>query len=87
MSDEESTDKLSEPAELRVTRSPKSLTTEQAAAVLGVSCPTVIRLIEAGKLDTHMVGNVLAHREATAARRKAALDDMAHEAEELGLYD
>ena len=78
-----------------VLRSPENLTTEQAAAVLGVSRPTVIRLIEAGKLDAHVVGthrrltlgNVLAYREASASRRKAALDDMTQEAEELGLYD
>lgn len=39
-----------------VLRSPKDLTTEQAAAVLGVSRPTVIRLVEAGKLPVRMVG-------------------------------
>ena len=39
-----------------VLRSPDDLTTEQAAAVLGVSRPTVIRLIEAGKIPARMVG-------------------------------
>ncbi|MCB0975638.1 MAG: helix-turn-helix domain-containing protein [Actinobacteria bacterium] len=74
--------------------SPENLTTEQAAAVLGVSRPAVIRLIDAGKLDAHLVGahrrltlgDVLAHREASAARRQAALDEMTQVAEELGLY-
>lgn len=78
-----------------VLRSPDDLTTEQAAAVLGVSRPTVVRLIEAGKLPARMVGthrrlslgDVLAHREASAKRRSDALDEMAREAEELGLYD
>jgi excisionase family DNA binding protein len=78
-----------------VLRSPEDLTTEQAAAVLGVSRPTVVRLIESGKLPARMVGthrrlslsDVLAHREASAKRRNEALDDMARDAEELGLYD
>lgn len=78
-----------------VLRSPEDLTTEQAAAVLGVSRPTVIRLIEAGKLPARMVGthrrlalgDVLVHREASAAKRRTALDEMTKDAEELGLYD
>lgn len=78
-----------------VLRSPEDLTTEQAAAVLGVSRPTVVRLVESGKLPARMVGthrrlslsDVLAHREASAKRRSESLDKMAREAEELGLYD
>jgi excisionase family DNA binding protein len=78
-----------------VLRAPEDLTTEQAAAVLGVSRPTVIRMIEAGKLPVRMVGthrrltleDVLDYREASAARRRKALDDMVGEAEDLGLYD
>jgi len=77
-----------------VVRSPEDLTTEQAAAVLGVSRPTVVRLIESGKLPARMVGthrrlslgDVLAHREASARRRAAALDEMTREAEELKLH-
>lgn len=78
-----------------VLRSPEDLTTEQAAAVLGVSRPTVVRLVESGTLPARMVGthrrlslaDVLAHREASARRRTEALDRMAREAEELALYD
>lgn len=78
-----------------VLRSPAELTTEQAAAVLGVSRPTVIRMVEAGKLPARMVGthrrlalaDVLAHREDAARRRRAALDEMTRQAEDLGLYD
>lgn len=78
-----------------VLRSPEDLTTEQAGAVLGVSRPTVVRLVEAGKLPARMVGThrrlalseVLAYREASAKRRHRALDEMAREVEELGLYD
>lgn len=78
-----------------VLRSPEDLTTEQAAVVLGVSRPTVVRLVESGELPARMVGthrrlclrDVLAHREASAKRRGDALDEMARGAEELGLYD
>jgi len=78
-----------------VLRSPENLTTEQAAAVLGVSRPTVVRLIESGKLPARMVGthrrlslsDVLAHRDASTKRRTEALEEMTREAEELELYD
>lgn len=78
-----------------VLRSPDDLTTEQAAAVLGVSRPTVVRLIEAGKLPARMVGShrrltlgdILTYREASTTRRRDALDQMTRQAEELGLYD
>ena len=78
-----------------VVRSPEDLTTEQAAAVLGVSRPTVVRLIDAGKLPARMVGthrrvalvDVLAHRQSSAGRRRDALDQLTRQAEDLGLYD
>lgn len=78
-----------------VIRSPDDLTTEQAAAVLGVSRPTIVRMIDAGRLPARMVGthrrltlrDVLAHRETSARRRGEALDDMARRAEDLGLYE
>ena len=78
-----------------VVREPNDLTTQQAAQILGVSRPTVVRLIESGKLRAHMVGthrrvtltDVLEHADATARNRRQALDDMVREAEDLGLYE
>ena len=78
-----------------VLRASQRLTTEQAAAVLGVSRPTVVRLVDTGKLHARMVGthrrlalaDVLAYREASVRRRRDALDEMARDAEDLGLYD
>lgn len=78
-----------------VLRSPDNLTTEQAAAILNVSRPTVVRWIEAGKLPARMVGthrrltlgDVLAFRDQSTKRRRQALDEMTRQAEELGLYD
>lgn len=78
-----------------VLRSRQTLTTEQAAAVLGVSRPTIVRMVETGRLPAHMVGthrrlalsDVLAHRETSEKQRTEALDAMAREAEELSLYE
>lgn len=77
-----------------VLRSSDDLTTEQAASVLGVSRPTVVRMIEAGKLPAHKVGthrrlalvDVAAYREQSDGRRRDALDRMTRHAEELSLY-
>ena len=77
-----------------VLRSPEQLTTEQAAAVLGVSRPTVIRLVETGKLPARVVGthrrlvlgDVLAYRDASAVKRRTALESMTHHVENMGLY-
>ncbi len=71
------------------------LTTEQAADILNVSRPHLIEQIEAGALPHHMVGthrrlrllDVLAYRDRLDAKADQALDAMAAEAEDLGLYE
>lgn len=71
------------------------LTTVQAAELLNVSRPHLIKQIEAGGVPHHMVGthrrlklvDVLAYRDRLAAKANEALDAMAAEAEELGLYE
>lgn len=70
-----------------VTVAPQSmtLTTQQAADLLGVSRPTVVRLIDAQQLPAEMVGNrrrlvltdVLEYREARRQAQYQALDEMA----------
>jgi len=58
------------------------LTTQQAADLLGVSRPTVIRLIDSGDLHAERIdsrrrlplGEVLAHRERRRAKQHAMLD-------------
>lgn len=78
-----------------VTRTPRELTTQQAADLLNVSRPTVVRLIEDGELPARKVGShrriplaaVRTYREQMIADRRQVLDDMVREAEELGLYD
>ncbi|WEK04276.1 MAG: helix-turn-helix domain-containing protein [Candidatus Devosia phytovorans] len=69
------------------------LTTQQAADFLNVSRPHVIRLIEDGRLNHHKVGthrrikfgDLEAYQKAANVRRREAMDDLAKEAQELGM--
>ena len=72
----------------------QELTTNEAAALLGVSRPFLIhKLLDAGLLPFHHVGShrrisagdLLAYRE-EQQRRFALLDELAEEAQELDLY-
>lgn len=71
------------------------LTTVEAAELLNVSRPFLIKQIEAGTLPCHMVGthrrlrlaDVLAYRDRMDADAADALAAMTAEVEELGLYD
>lgn len=71
------------------------LTTVEAAQLLNVSRPFLIKQIESGALRHHMVGthrrlklaDVLSYRDGLDAAANDALDAMTAEAEDLGLYD
>jgi excisionase family DNA binding protein len=71
------------------------LTTQQAADLLGVSRPFLIKLLEEGAIPHRKVGRhrrvrvaaLLAYREANQAARSAALDELAAISEELGEYE
>jgi excisionase family DNA binding protein len=71
------------------------LTTVQAAEVLNVSRPHLIKQVEAGSLPHHMVGthrrlrllDVLAYRDQRDAQANDTLEAMTAEAEDLGLYE
>jgi excisionase family DNA binding protein len=71
------------------------LTTKQAAEVLGVSRPFLIRVIEAGKIPYRKVGrhrrvlmkDVLLHKQTTQVKRRAAIDELVGIGEEMGGYD
>lgn len=71
------------------------LTTVEAAQLLNVSRPFLIKQIELGVLPHHMVGthrrlklaDVLDYRDRLDTQASKALDAMTAEAEELGLYN
>jgi excisionase family DNA binding protein len=71
------------------------LTTKQAAEVLGVSRPFLIRVLEAGKIPYRKVGrhrrvlmkDVLLYKQTTQVRRQAAMDELVRISEEMGGYD
>lgn len=73
----------------------QDLTTQQAAALLGVSRQFFVKLLESGALPFHVSGthrrvylkDLLTYKEQRDRERRKALDQMAKETEELGLYD
>jgi excisionase family DNA binding protein len=70
------------------------LTTVEAAELLNVSRPHLIKLLENGALPYRKVGthrrvrlvDVLAYRDRQDAEARQALDELTRQAEELGLY-
>lgn len=73
----------------------QELTTQQAADLLQVSRPYLIRLLEEGKICYHTVGShrrvrlgdLLDYKNTRDARRKANMSEMVRVSESLGLYE
>ncbi|MFC7246951.1 helix-turn-helix domain-containing protein [Catellatospora aurea] len=71
------------------------LTTGEAAQLLGVSRPTVVKLMEDGVLPFSRpnssrriaLHDVLAYKEQRSRQRREALDEMTAEAVDMGVYD
>lgn len=71
------------------------LTTKQAAEVLGVSRPFLIRVLEAGEMPFRKVGrhrrvlmkDVLTYKQTMQVKSRAALDELVKLSEEVGGYD
>lgn len=71
------------------------LTTSQAAGLLGISRPTLVRLLEQGEIPYDKPGrhrrvrlnDVLAYQARARRARAAGLDEMVRHAEDAGIYD
>jgi excisionase family DNA binding protein len=71
------------------------LTTFEAAELLNVSRPYLVRLLDQGKIPYRKVGthrrilaaDLLKFKEGYRAKQRRALAEMAREAQEMGLYD
>ncbi|WP_199041205.1 helix-turn-helix domain-containing protein [Glycomyces salinus] len=71
------------------------LTTQEAADLLNISRPTLVRLLEDGEVPFSKRGrhrrvllrDVLAYQERSRRERRAGLGEMVAEGEEAGLYD
>lgn len=79
---------------VRVIAEEEEITTQQAADLLNVSRPYLVGLVDRGEIPSRKVGSrrrlkladVLLYREVDQARRLKAVDALAAEAQELGLY-
>lgn len=86
---------LAKGADVAVLPLDTEITTQEAADLLGISRPTLVKLIEAGHIPCRTLGahrrlkagDVLAYRDAREAKRRAALDELVLENQRLGLYD
>lgn len=80
---------------IAVTPLHSELTTSQAAELLNMSRPHLIKLLDAGDIPYHMVGkhrriqreNAMAYKRNIRQGQEAFLDRLAAESQELGLYD
>ncbi len=75
----------------------QSLTTQEAADFLGISRPTLVKLLESGEMPFERAGagrhrrlrlqDVVSYQDRRRVERRSALDDMTRSAVADGLYD
>lgn len=78
-----------------ITPMDKNLTTQEAADYLGISRPTLVKLLEEGAIPFTRTGthrrvrfeNLQRYREITYAEHKRLLDELTQMSEEMGGYD
>ncbi|CRK60996.1 Excisionase [Alloactinosynnema sp. L-07] len=86
---------LSQGLAITIAPSHTVLTTSEAAHLLGISRPTLVRLLESGEIPYEQparhrrvrLQDVLAYQERARRARAAGLDEMVRDAEDHGIYD
>ncbi|MEU6487602.1 helix-turn-helix domain-containing protein [Streptomyces sp. NPDC046887] len=86
---------LSEGKAVTVAPTHTTLTTQEAADMLGVSRPTFVKILDRGEIPYSRPGrhrrvllsDVLAYRERRRGRSRQGLDELVRLTEESGLYD
>jgi excisionase family DNA binding protein len=71
------------------------LTTQEAADLLGISRPTLVKLLDGGEIPYEQPGrhrrvrlaDVLAYQQHRSAQRREALDEMVEIADQSGMYE
>jgi excisionase family DNA binding protein len=87
--------RLAEGQAVQLLAADAELTTQQAADLLNISRPYLIRLLDGGKLPHHYVGShrrilvkdLLSYKRRRDQERHAALRELTQLSQELGLYD
>ena len=85
----------SQPFAVELQALPSMLSTGQAADLLEVTRPTVVKLVDEGKLPATRVGthrriptpDLLAYRERCRMERSERIDEIIRTSQDLGLYD
>lgn len=80
---------------ISIVPSSQRLTTQEAADLLGVSRPTLVKLLESGAIAYESPGrhrrvrltDLLTYRDLRRSRRRATLDELTQDAGELGLAE
>lgn len=86
---------MAEGGAVAVIRLDAELTTQQAADLIGISRPTLVKLLEDGALPFRTTGvhrrmkaaDVLAYRDRRRTEQEAALDELVAANQHAGLYD
>lgn len=80
---------------ITVVPSAQRLTTQEAADLIGISRPTLVKLLDAGKIPYEQPGrhrrvrlaDVLEYRDRRRRERRETLDELVRQTAELGLYE